>query len=117
MSTLHESAHGRAGDAASAIPARRAEAGRSVTRKRGGLVRRLRAFARLVRRAVRARHEYAELRQLDAVTLRDLGLSASELGSVDAELRGRAASSRRRTDLESQLSSSRFRVREIDSVL
>jgi hypothetical protein len=36
---------------------------------------------------------------------------------VAAELRGRAAPSRRRTDFESRLNSSRFRVREIDSAL
>jgi uncharacterized protein YjiS (DUF1127 family) len=117
MKTLHEPAHERAGATPTAIRGGRAVPGRSTTRKRVGLVRRARALVRLARRALRARREYAELRQLDAATLRDLGLGPSELGSVAAELRGRAAPSRRRTDFEFRLNSSRFRVREIDSAL
>jgi len=55
---------------------------------------------------------------LDTATLRDLGLSASEVASVVAELDGRAAATRRRTDLDVWLSASeRFRVRSVDSSL
>jgi uncharacterized protein YjiS (DUF1127 family) len=117
MKTLHVSAHERAGAAAGAIRGGRTVPGRSTTRKRAGLVWRARALVRLARRALRARREYAELRQLDAATLRDLGLAPSEIGSVAAELRGRTEPSRRRTEFESRLTSSRFRVREIDSAL
>jgi uncharacterized protein YjiS (DUF1127 family) len=82
------------------------------------LVRRLRAIARLVARRRRARRRFDDLRHLDERTLRDLGVTRSELASVVSELGGRAAATRRRTDLEVwQSASSRFRVRAIDSSL
>jgi uncharacterized protein YjiS (DUF1127 family) len=82
------------------------------------LTRRLRALGRLAVRRNRSRHRLDELRNLDAAALRDLGLSASEVGSVVAELDGRAAATRRRTDLDVWLSASpRFRVRAVDSSL
>lgn len=82
------------------------------------LTRRLRAIARLVARRRRARRRFEDLRHLDERTLRDLGLTRSELASVVAELGGRAAATRRRTDLDVwQSASSRFRVRAIDSSL
>jgi uncharacterized protein YjiS (DUF1127 family) len=80
--------------------------------------RRLRAIARLIARRLRARRRFEDLRHLDERTLRDLGLTRSELASVIAELGGHAAATRRRTDLEVwQSASSRFRVRAIDSSL
>jgi uncharacterized protein YjiS (DUF1127 family) len=82
------------------------------------LTRRLRALGRLVVRRNRSRHRLDELRNLDTATLRDLGLAASEVASVVAELDGRAAATRRRTDLDVWLSaSSRFRTRAVDSSL
>jgi len=82
------------------------------------LARRLRAVVRLVARRLRARRQLEDLRHLDERTLRDLGLTRSELESVVAELGGHVAATRRRTDLEVwQSASSRFRVRAIDSSL
>lgn len=82
------------------------------------LMRRLRAIARLVSRRRRARRRFDDLRHLDERTLRDLGVTRSELASIVSELGGRAAATRRRTDLEAwQSASSRFRVRAIDSFL
>lgn len=79
------------------------------------LGRRLRAIVRLVVRRLRARRRFEDLSHLDERTLRDLGLTRSELASVVAELGGHAAATRRRTDLEVwQAASSRFRVRAID---
>ncbi|MDH4114141.1 MAG: hypothetical protein OEU89_01595 [Burkholderiaceae bacterium] len=80
--------------------------------------RRLRALGRLVVRRNRSLRRLEDLRRLDAATLRDLGLAASEVASVVAELDGRAAATRRRTDLDVWLSASeRFRVRSVDSSL
>jgi uncharacterized protein YjiS (DUF1127 family) len=82
------------------------------------LGRRLRAIVRLILRRRRARRRYEDLRHLDERTLRDLGITRSELASVVSELGGHAAATRRRTDLEVwQSASSRFRVRAIDSSL
>jgi uncharacterized protein YjiS (DUF1127 family) len=82
------------------------------------LGRRLRAVVRLVARRLRARRRFEDLRHLDERTLRDLGLTRSELASVVAELGGHVAAERRRTDLEVwQSASSRFRIRAIDSSL
>ena len=82
------------------------------------LGRRLRAIARLIARRLRARRRFEDLRHLDERTLRDLGVTRSELASIVSELGGRAAATRRRTDLEVwQSASSRFRVRAIDSSL
>jgi uncharacterized protein YjiS (DUF1127 family) len=82
------------------------------------LIRRLRAIARLVARRRRAQRWFDDLRHLDERTLRDLGIRRSELASVVSELGGRAAATRRRTDLEVwQSASSRFRLRAIDSSL
>jgi uncharacterized protein YjiS (DUF1127 family) len=80
------------------------------------LMRRLRAIARLFERRRRAWRRYEDLRHLDERTLRDLGVTRSELASIVSELGGRAAATRRRTDLEVwQSASSRFRIRAIDS--
>jgi uncharacterized protein YjiS (DUF1127 family) len=80
--------------------------------------RRLRAIARLVARRLRARRRFEDLSHLDERTLRDLGLTRSELASVVAELGGHAALTRRRADLDVwQSASSRFRIRAIDSSL
>ena len=80
--------------------------------------RRLRAIARLIARRLRARRRFEDLRHLDERTLRDLGVTRSELASIVSELGGRAAATRRRTDLEVwQSASSRFRARAIDSSL
>lgn len=82
------------------------------------LTRRLRAIARLVARRRRARRRFDDLRHLDERTLRDLGVTRSELASIVSELGGCAAATRRRTDLEAwQSASSRFRIRAIDSFL
>jgi len=81
-------------------------------------VRRLRAIVRLIVRRRRARRRFEDLSHLDERTLRDLGITRSELASVVSELGGRAAATRRRTDLEvRQSASSRFRIRAIDSFL
>lgn len=53
------------------------------------------ALYRLLARRARHRSELRQLQALDAATLRDLGLTRSELGSVHAELTGRAAATRR----------------------
>ena len=80
------------------------------------LMRRLRAIARLVARRRRAWRRFEDLRHLDERTLRDLGVTRSELASIVSELGGRAAATRRRTDLEVwQSASSRLRIRAIDS--
>jgi uncharacterized protein YjiS (DUF1127 family) len=84
----------------------------------GRLARRLRAIVRLVARRLRARRRFEDLRHLDERTLRDLGVNRSELESIVSELGGRAAVTRRRTDLDVwQSASSRFRIRAIDSSL
>lgn len=79
--------------------------------------RRLRALWRLMRRAMRARATYEELRRLDAAALHDLGLTPAEAASVAAELGGRVAPSRRITDPSLYLTAPRMRVREVDSSL
>lgn len=82
------------------------------------LTRRLRAIARLVARRRRARRRFDDLGHLDERTLRDLGISRSELASVVSELGGRAAATRRRVDSEVwQSASSRLRIRVVDSFL
>ena len=82
------------------------------------LTRRARAVVRLARRRRRASRRCEELRHLEDVTLRDLGMTRSEAASLASELGGFAAVTRRRTDLDTWLSaSSRFRVRNIDSFL
>jgi uncharacterized protein YjiS (DUF1127 family) len=82
------------------------------------LARRSRARLRLAVRRRRAGPRFGELQQLDDATLRDLGLSRSELYSAASEAGGLAAASRRQTDLDVWLSaSSRFRIRTIDSCL
>ncbi len=82
------------------------------------LARRLRAIARLVARRRRARRRFDDLRHLDERTLRDLGITRSELASVVSELGGRAAATRRRVDGEVLHSaSSRLRIRTVDSFL
>lgn len=57
--------------------------------------RRTRAVLRLARRRFRQAAQLRQLQALDAAALRDLGLDRSEIGSVHAELHGRAAHSRR----------------------
>lgn len=80
------------------------------------LSRRLRAIGRLVARRRRAARRFDDLQHLDERTLRDLGVTRSEIASIVSELGGHAAATRRRTDLEVWSSaSSRFRVRAIDS--
>jgi uncharacterized protein YjiS (DUF1127 family) len=82
------------------------------------LGRRLRAIVRLIARRRRARRRVEDLRHLDERTLRDLGITRSELASVVSELGGHAAATRRRIDLEAwQSASSSFRIRAIDSSL
>jgi len=53
------------------------------------------ALFRLVRRRSRQRADLRQLQSLDAATLRDLGLTRSEIGSVQAEAAGRSAATRR----------------------
>ena len=53
------------------------------------------ALLRLARRRSRHREQLRQLQQLDPATLRDLGLSSSEIGSLLAEATGRAAATRR----------------------
>ena len=82
------------------------------------LSRRLRAIRRLMARRRRAWRRYQDLQHLDERTLRDLGVTRSEIASVVSELGGRAALTRRRADLEAwQSASSRFRIRALDSSL
>jgi uncharacterized protein YjiS (DUF1127 family) len=82
------------------------------------LARRLRAIARLIARRRRARRRFDDLGHLDERTLRDLGITRSELASVVSELGGRAAATRRRVDREIwQSASSRLRIRAVDSSL
>jgi uncharacterized protein YjiS (DUF1127 family) len=82
------------------------------------VARRLRAIARLMWRRRRAARNFADLGRLDERTLRDLGLTRSELGSVTAELGGLAAATRRHADLEVwQSASSSFRIRAVDTSL
>lgn len=88
---------------------------RAVSRR---FARRVRAIVRLLRRRRRAARRFDDLRHLDERTLRDLGVTRSELTSVVAELGGRASATRRRTDLEFWTSaSSTLRIRAIDSSL
>ena len=82
------------------------------------LARRLRAVGRLVARRRRAWKRFEDLQHLDERTLRDLGVTRSEIGSIVSELGGHAAVTRRRADLEVWSSApSRFRNRAIDSSL
>lgn len=82
------------------------------------LARRARAVVRLALRRRRASRRCEELRHLEDVTLRDLGLTRSEAASFAYELGGFAAATRRRTDLDAWLSaSSRLRIRSTDSFL
>jgi uncharacterized protein YjiS (DUF1127 family) len=82
------------------------------------VARRFHALLRLLARRRRARRRLLDLGHLDDRTLRDLGLTRSELGSIASELGGRAELSRRRTDAEVWRSaSSRFRTRTFDSSL
>jgi uncharacterized protein YjiS (DUF1127 family) len=82
------------------------------------LARRFRAIARIVARRRRDRRRVEDLRHLDDRTLRDLGVTRSELASVVAELGGHAAATRRRTDLDVWPSaSSRFRSQAMDAYL
>lgn len=53
------------------------------------------ALLRLARRRSRHREQLRRLQQLDPATLRDLGLSSSEIGSLLAEATGRAPATRR----------------------
>lgn len=81
-------------------------------------MRRLRALVPLARRWLRDARRQQELQQLDDATLRDLGLTRSEIASVVSELGGRAAATRRRADLDVwQSASLRFRTRAVDSFL
>jgi uncharacterized protein YjiS (DUF1127 family) len=78
----------------------------------------VRAVARLVGRWQRRRATLRTLAELDATTLRDIGVDPSEVGSVAAELGGHVAASRRRTELDHFLSaSSRLRVSRVDACL
>lgn len=72
--------------------------------------RRARALLRLVARWRRERRRFDDLRHLDERTLRDLGITRSELPSVAAELAGRAGPSRRRIEPPLQLKSLRIRA-------
>jgi uncharacterized protein YjiS (DUF1127 family) len=81
------------------------------------VTRRLRALIRLFARRRRAQRRYDDLRHLDERTLRDLGVARSELASVVAELDGRAALTRRRTEFETWSATSSLRVRAVDSSL
>lgn len=82
------------------------------------LARRVRALARLVARRRRARRRFDDLRHLDERTLRDLGVTRSELASVVAELGGQASITRRRTDANFWASaSSSFSIRAVDASL
>lgn len=57
--------------------------------------RRAMALLRLYRRRMRQAGELRQLGSIDAATLRDLGLTRSEIGSIYAEAIGRAAPTRR----------------------
>lgn len=82
------------------------------------LARRVRAIRRLVARRRRAWRRYRDLQHLDERTLRDLGVTRSEVASIVSELGGQADSTRRRTGSDAWLSApSGFRIRAIDSSL
>lgn len=77
--------------------------------------RRARALLRLIARRRRERRGLDDLRHLDERTLRDLGITRSELPSVAAELQGRAGPTRRRIEEPLQLKS--LRIRAVDTSL
>jgi uncharacterized protein YjiS (DUF1127 family) len=81
------------------------------------LARRVRAIGRLVARRRRAWRRYRDLQHLDERTLRDLGVTRSEIASVVSELGGQAAATRRRTGSDAWLSASSSFPRAIDSSL
>jgi uncharacterized protein YjiS (DUF1127 family) len=95
----------------------RSERGRAAFRVAARrFARRLRALVRLLARRRRDARRYDDLRHLDERTLRDLGVTRSELASVVAELGGRASASRRRTDVRFWTSAtSTFHVPSIDT--
>ncbi|MGZ8272804.1 MAG: DUF1127 domain-containing protein [Burkholderiaceae bacterium] len=64
----------------------------------GRLSRRVRAIGRLIARRRRAGRRFADLQHLDDRTLRDLGVTRSEIASIVSELGGGAAATRRRAD-------------------
>ena len=100
--------------------------GVSIARRvRAAAVRLLRrvgvGVARVVRhieQSRRARANYEALSRLDSATLRDLGLTRSEIASAAAESGGLATATRRRIDVEFwQSASSGFRVRRVEMFL
>jgi uncharacterized protein YjiS (DUF1127 family) len=88
---------------------------RRLVRQAGVVVGRL---AQRIDQGRRARATYEVLRYLDARTLRDLGLTRSEVGSVAARVSGRAERARRRIETEFwQSASAGFRVRRVETFL
>lgn len=115
------------------LPSAADESGVDRVERANPALRRIRAAAtRVLRRAAvgvtrfvrsweqnrRARANYEVLSRLDEQTLRDLGLTRSEVGSAAAELGGRATATRRRIEAEFwQSASAGFRVRKVEMFL
>ena len=69
------------------------------------------------RRAAAERRELRLFAQLDATTLRDLGIEPGELPSLAAELHGTAAATRRWTERAHAEGAARMRINSVDSYL
>ena len=79
---------------------------------------RLAAWLARRRQAAAQRRELRLLAQLDATTLRDLGIEPGELPSLAAELHGTAAATRRWTDrAHADIGAARLRINSVDCFL
>ena len=116
---LRASAANGFGDGVVAAPALAAAAPAAAA---PGLWQRLRqrldAWLERRRQAAAQRRELRLFAQLDATTLRDLGIEPGELPSLAAELHGTAAATRRWTERAlAERNSARLRINSVDSYL